>query len=192
MDPHDWSSKTDHELVAITLQHQQAFRFLIERYEAKLLRYIQRISNVSLQEAEDIVQETFINAYTHLADVDPKISFSAWMYRIAHNQTISAYRKRKARPEGNMLWDVEDDVIERIAADDDIKQEMDRRLLREQLQSIMEKMDLKYREMIELRFFQDKSYDEIADIIRKPPGTVATLVHRAKAQMKKHLKNRPI
>lgn len=177
---------TDHELVVETLRDSEFFRFLVERYQSKLLRYIQRISRVSREEAEDILQEAFLSAYTHLHDVDPSIPFSSWIYRIAHNHTISAYRKRSVRPEGNQ-YDIDDTILERIADDADLIREVDLHNLRDHLQSIIQKLDLRYREVIELKYVHDKSYDEIADIIQKPPGTVATLLSRAKKQMKKLL-----
>lgn len=130
----DAEQLSDHELVARTLADPQLFRFLVQRYQAKLLRYIQRISGVSVQEAEDVLQETFISAYTHLNDIDSAISFSSWIYRIAHNTTISAYRKRKARPEGNMAWDMDDACVEQLIANTDITAQMDRTLLRERVQ----------------------------------------------------------
>jgi len=173
----------DHELVVHTLQNSEFFRVLVERYQAKLLRYIQRISQVSREEAEDILQESFLSAYTHLHDVDSTIPFSSWMYRIVHNHTISAYRKRRVRPEGNQ-YDLNDTILERIADDVDLIHEVDQRYLQNHLQSIVQQLDVRYREVIELKYVHDKSYEEIADIMQKPPGTVATLLSRAKKQIK--------
>src|SRR3989339_1384271 len=94
----DLSQKTDEELVSLSLQNQDNYLFLIRRYQDKLLRYIQRISNVSLEDAEDILQEVFIKVYYKLNDFDPDLKFSSWIYRITHNQVISHYRKTQARP----------------------------------------------------------------------------------------------
>lgn len=185
VDPHGMS---DHELVVETLRDSEFFRFIVERYQAKLLRYVQRISRISHEEAEDILQESFLSAYTHLQDVDPTIPFSSWIYRIVHNHTISAYRKHSVRPEGNQ-YDLDDTILERIAGDSDLVKEVDQRRLQEQLKLIIQKLDVRYREVIELKYLHDKSYDEIADIIQKPPGTVATLLSRAKKQIKKLLES---
>ena len=92
---------TDEQLLELAKTNEQAFACLVDRYEKKLLSYIMRISNVNLQEAEDILQDAFIKAYTNINDFDSKLKFSSWMYRITHNEVISAYRKRKARPQGN-------------------------------------------------------------------------------------------
>lgn len=180
----DTVDMTDYQLVQHTLRDPEYFRFIVQRYQNKLLRYIQRLSNVSLPEAEDILQETFLSAYTHLRVVDPHIPFSSWIYRIAHNQTVSTYRKRHARPEGNQ-YDVDDTILERIADDANVLQDVEDAQVREHLRAIIQKLDARYREVIELKYVHDKSYDEIADIVQKPPGTVATLLSRAKKQMKK-------
>lgn len=177
---------SDHELVAQTLRDPDSFRSIVERYQQPLLRYMQRISGVPLQEAEDILQEVFLSAYIHLADVDPTIPFSSWIYRICHNHTISAYRKNKARPEGNR-YDADETVLERIADDTDVVKEIDRIYLQENLRRVIQRLDVRYREVIELKYVHGKSYDEIADIIRKPPGTVATLLSRAKKKIQKLL-----
>ena len=94
----DHTQYSDQELVVQALFDPEAFSQIIERYQDKLLRYIMRISNVSVQDAEDILQETFIKAYSNLNDYDHSLQFSSWIYRIAHNQTISSYRKRSVRP----------------------------------------------------------------------------------------------
>ena len=183
VDPH---GMTDQELVVETLRDSEFFRLLVERYQGKLLRYIQRISRVSREEAEDILQESFISAYTHLQDVDPTIPFSSWIYRIVHNHTISAYRKHSVRPEGHQ-YDMDDTILERIAGESDLVGDLDRGYLHEHMQRIIQQLDVRYREVIELKYVHDKSYDEIADIMQKPPGTVATLLSRAKKQIKKLL-----
>lgn len=179
------TNATDEELVQLTLENREYIVCLMDRYSDKLTRYIRRISNVSPEEAEDILQETFIKAYQKLNDFDTTLSFSSWIYRIAHNETISSFRKRKVRPHGNSI-DVEPEVIEQIADNFDIPRDVDRKILREQINEVLDKMDIKYREVLVLRFFQDKSYEEISDIIRKPKGTVATLLNRAKKQFKKY------
>jgi RNA polymerase sigma-70 factor (ECF subfamily) len=179
----DHTELTDYQLVQQSLRDPESFRFLIERYQAKLLRYIQRISKIPFAEAEDILQESFLSAYIHLRDVDPNIPFSSWIYRIAHNHTISAYRKHHVRPEGNQ-YDVDDTILERIADDTDLLRDVDLSQLHDHLRRIISQLDVRYREVIELKYEHDKSYDEIADIIQKPPGTVATLLSRAKKQMK--------
>ncbi|MBU4332335.1 sigma-70 family RNA polymerase sigma factor [Patescibacteria group bacterium] len=179
----DHESKTDEELVALTLENQGYFLYLIKRYEKKLLNYIIRISGVSKEEAEDILQETFIKIYQNLNDFDTSLKFSSWAYRIAHNQTISNHRKNKARPQ-NIFLDPENDFLENLASDLDLKQEIDLDFLKKNINEILARIDEKYREILVLKFLEQKSYKEISDILKKPMGTVATLINRAKEQFR--------
>lgn len=171
--------KTDEELVILILENQGYFTYLIERYERKLLAYILRISNVSHQEAEDVLQDVFIKVYQNLNDFDPDLKFSSWIYRITHNEVISNYRKRRSRDK-DLSIDIDDADLENFASDLDITQELDDKFLRANIFKVLDKLDIKYREVLVLKFLEEKNYREISDIIKKPMGTVATLINRAK------------
>jgi RNA polymerase sigma-70 factor (ECF subfamily) len=175
--------KTDKELVALTRDDPAVFGVLMERYERKLLTYIKRISSVSNEEAEDILQDSFLKAYQNLNNFDDKLSFSSWIYRIVHNETISHWRKNKSRPQGNVAQ-VDDEFLERIVDTQDIVADMDKEILKKTMLDIMSQMDEKYREILILKYIEDKSYDEISDILKKPPGTIATHISRAKKQFR--------
>ncbi len=175
--------KTDAELVQLTLKDQNFFICLMQKYEQKLLRYIQRISNFSLEEAEDILQEVFIKIYQNLNAFDLSLKFSSWAYRITHNQVISQFRKNKSRPE-KILWDDNDAFLKNIADEFNLEKEIDAKLDREMILNTLKKLDYKYKEILELRFLEEKTYVEISDILQKPEGTVATLINRAKKQFK--------
>jgi len=138
---------------------------------------------MSNEESEDILQETFIKAYYNLKSFDLDLKFSSWIYRITHNQTINAHRKNKARPQGNSV-DIEDHVLENIIQDFDFVEEIDSKYLAKDIKKILDKLDEKYKEILILRFFEEKDYKEISDILKKPMGTVATLINRAKKQFK--------
>lgn len=176
-------NKTDKELVGLTLENQGYFLYLIKRYEKKLLNYIIRISGISKEEAEDVLQETFIKIYQNLNDFDHGLEFSSWVYRIAHNQTISNYRKNKARPQSVFL-NPEDNFLKNLASKLDIKKEVERKFLKKDINKILEKLDVKYREVLILKFLEEKNYKEISDILKKPIGTVATRINRAKKQFR--------
>jgi len=176
---------SDEELVKLTLENQENFGYLINRYELKLGRYIRRISGLGKEDIEDLLQDVFIKAYQNLNNFDQNLKFSSWIYRIAHNEVISQWRKRKARPE-NVYWEV-DNILENITADFDISSDIDHDLLRKSLDKIFNKMDIKYREVLILKFIEEKNYQEISDILKKPMGTVATLINRAKKQFKQIL-----
>lgn len=183
--------KSDVELVALTLESQKNFIFIIKRYERKLLRYILRISNLPPEDAEDLLQEVFIKVYYHLRDFDKDLKFSSWIYRITHNQVISNYRKLKARPQ-SAFWEIEEEVINNIASKMNIEQEVDLELLRKNIYQILNILEKKYKEVLILRFLEEKNYQEISDILKKPMGTVATLINKGKKKFKFELSKQDI
>ena len=176
---------TDEALVQETLQNKESFSYLIERYEPKLRRYLRRITNVSDADLDDLLQDTFIKAYQNLNAFDASFPFSSWMYRIARNTAVSEYRRRSARPESLVLDN--DDVALQIADETDIEKEVLGGELAGAISEAIPKLRDDYQEGIILRFFEEKSYDEISDIMMKPPGSVATLLNRAKKELKRHL-----
>jgi len=172
---------SDEELARLSVHEPEAFGVLMSRYEGKLLHYIMRKSAVTREGAEDILQESFLKAYRNLNNFDGRLSFSSWMYRIVRNQTISQWRKTSVRPEGYSV-SIDDTFIDRFVADGDVVLDLDRGILAENVGSLLAQMDEKYRDVLVLRFMEDKSYAEISDILKKPPGTVATTLSRAKKQ----------
>src|SRR5690606_8168284 len=94
---------SDEMLVALSLEDKERFGELIERYESKLGRYIARLGIRTAEDRQDVLQEIFLKVYKNLNGFDPKLSFSSWIYRIAHNEAISWYRKQSVRPEGNLI-----------------------------------------------------------------------------------------
>ncbi len=175
--------RSDQELVALTMDNPSFYGVLMDRYEQRMLLYIKRISAVAMEEAEDILQESFLKAYQNLQSFDDDLSFSSWLYRIVHNETISYWRKKKIRPHGNSIY-VDEDFLERIAGTENIITDIDHDHLKDIVQKVLEKMDDRYREILVLKFIEDKSYQEISDILKKPAGTVATHINRAKKQFR--------
>lgn len=189
MNQEECRPKTDEELVALSLTDQGYFCWLVKRYEQKLARYVIRISGATKEEAEDILQEVFVKVYRNLNDFDPDLKFSSWIYRIAHNQVISHYRRQKARPRSVEL---SDELANHLSADLDLVKEIDSKILKAKVKNAIGNLDVKYREVLVLRFFEEKSYEEISDILKKPPGTVATLVNRAKKRLKNEMAKQKI
>ena len=170
----------DAVLVANAIKNPNAYSEIVERYEKPLLRYILRISNVSREEAEDILQEVFLKAYQNLNDFDKKLKFSSWIYRITHNEVISKWRKRNSR--ATEIGIDEADATHFFQSTFNIESEMDAKILAKEIQQILTKLPSKYREVLVLRFIEDKDYEAIGDILRKPAGSVATLISRGKKQ----------
>lgn len=175
--------KSDEELALGLLEDQSCLLALMRRYENRLLAYIFRLSNFSREEAEDILQDVFIKMYKNINSFDDSLKFSSWIYRITHNEVIDNFRKNKRRPQASDdIFD--EDIINRIVEDFDIEKELDRGKLKEALFSFLDKIDNKYREVLILKFVEEKDYREISDILKKPMGSVATLINRAKKRLK--------
>jgi RNA polymerase sigma-70 factor (ECF subfamily) len=174
------SEKTDEELVKLSLENKENYLYLMRRYEPKLLRYIFRLTNSPKEDAEDILQEVFLKVYLNLNDFNPKLKFSSWIYRICHNEVISFWRKTKSTPKNVELFDNDP----KASDDTPVYHELDQKLNKAKIDEILAKMSLKYRDIIVLRYFENKDYSEIADILKTPIGTVGTLLLRAKKAFK--------
>jgi RNA polymerase sigma-70 factor (ECF subfamily) len=164
------------------------FEVLVERYEQALLRYILRISHFSKEEAEEILQEVFLKTWKNLQAFDTSLKFSSWIYHIAHNQTISEFRKVKSR---GLMEQVEfdDELLGALPSKVDLPQELNAKLEAEKVRHIIDELAPKYRDALVLRFLEEKSYEEISDILHVPLGTAATLVSRAKLAFTEKIKN---
>ncbi len=178
-------NKTDEQVVILTLKNQDYYLCLMKRYEAKLLNYIFKISNINKEDAEDILQEVFIKAYQNLNDFDLNFKFSNWIYSIAHNTTISAFRKKGVRPQ-TVSWEDKDlnNILESTL---DVENTSLQKLTYKQILKIINRLPLKYKDVLILKFIEGKDYREISDILHKPMGTIATLINRAKKSLKQEL-----
>lgn len=184
LDKNKCLEKTDEELVALTLENQDFFSCLVERYEPKLMRYVMRISAATREDAEDLLQDIFVKVYRNLNDFDQNLKFSSWIYRISHNQVVSNWRKTAARPQV-LKFEADEDFLKFIAADGDLASDVERRFTGEEVRRMINSLDEKYKEVLVLKFLEGKDYREISDILQKPLGTVATLINRAKKQFRK-------
>lgn len=176
-------SLSDSDIVNQTLVDSNYFGYLIERYEEKLKRYIYRLGVNNKEDQLDVMQEIFIKAYKNLNSFDTTLSFSSWIYRIAHNEAVSWYRKQKVRPEGHLVIDG-DEVLKLVSTKEDgVEIDFDRQINTKELTAALDKIDKKYKDVLILRYFEDKEYSEISDILKIPTGSVGTLVLRGKKQL---------
>lgn len=183
-------NKTDEELsVLLTALDHNAMAILIDRYEKPLSRYLRRLGVFREEDIQDLLQDIFIKIYKNINSFNKDLSFSSWVYRISHNEAISFFRHNKARPEGNMTDDSED-LLFRIEDESiDLVQEIDESINSEFLQKAILELDQKYRDVLVLRYFENRDYENISDILQIPKGSVATLIHRAKNKLKSKLKH---
>ena len=159
-----------------------AFYCVVEKYKDTLLRYIQRISDISLEEAENILQEVFIKAYSNINSYNNNFAFSSWLYRIAHNCVIDYHRKNKDKQTISLETQDEEykNLLEIIPDEFDINKEITSKELQEKIKKILSKIENKYKEVLILKFIEQKDYNEISDILKIPIWTVATLINRWK------------
>ncbi len=180
---------TDEEL-ARRVQHggESALSVLMRRYTSKLMRYGRRFFS-STDTVVDLVQDIFVSAYEHINDFDSTRRFSPWIYRIAHNAFVDALRKRSKEPIYLMDFDR---FAPHAVSEDPAQKEKESEEMRVLLEESLDKLPAHYREIIDLYFFEDFSYREIADILRVPIGTVGIRLLRAKRALKKLIPTRTL
>jgi RNA polymerase sigma-70 factor, ECF subfamily len=167
---------TDEMLVTkIRTQNRERYAELVKRYEDKLMRYATYILRDE-QKARDAVQDSFIKAYINLNSFDVKKKFSSWMYRIVHNESMNSIKKN--HKEVPLIQDMD------FESDENIEHDFTKKEIVEKAHTCLGKMPIIYSEPLSLHYLEDKSYEEISDILRIPMGTVATRINRAKGIMK--------
>jgi len=161
-----------------------AFGVLVRKYQARLCTSLTHVCG-SLDDAEDIAQEAFVQAYIKLRSFAGGSAFYTWLYRIAVNAAIS--RKRKRREQTSVESKRDENGLEPL----DDGERADERLLREeraaQVQRALRRLSDEHRQILVLREIDDCDYDQIASILELPVGTVRSRLHRARLQLKEQL-----
>ena len=184
----DCNKNTDKDIIALVSSWEtDAFYCLVEKYEKKLLNYILRITNVSYEDAENLLQDIFLKVYTNINSYNSNYSFSSWIYRIAHNYTIDYYKKTKNKQNIDLnSWNDDENInfLELIKSDENIEENILTKELVLKIKNILNTLDIKYKEILILKFLEEKNYREISDILKIPEWTVATLINRWKKQFR--------
>jgi RNA polymerase sigma-70 factor (ECF subfamily) len=181
----------DLELVAEALDgSQKAFRTLTERHQKAVFHIIFKIVR-DTETANDLAQESFMKAYSALGSYRSEFRFSTWLYKIAANCSIDYLRKKRICALSlDQGLDTSDGKVEIEVADNSYNPETD--LVRKQqsfsIEEAIGSLPGKYREVIEYRHKDDKSYEEIADLLSIPVGTVKARIFRARELLKKKLR----
>jgi RNA polymerase sigma-70 factor (ECF subfamily) len=164
---------------------QEAFRELVERFERPVFGLIVRIVRRA-EEAEDLAQETFLKAHRALARFDPSRKFSSWLFKIAHNTALDALRRAG---EATLSLDApprEGDEAPEPPADPSAEDPFARaagRDLGRALEGAIRRLRPEYREVLLLRFVEELSYEEIAEVTSAPLGTVKIHIYRARRDL---------
>lgn len=178
------SEKTDEELAALVQRKNgEAFGVLMNRYQGKLLRYGRKFLS-EVAPIEDVVQDVFIKTYQNINSYDTKRPFSPWIYRIAHNLFVNALRSHSRLP----FVTVDLDLFSSHAAYEiDPAGEEEREATRAFVERGLSALSPMYREVLVLYYLEDLSYQEIAEVLRVPLGTVGIRLFRAREALKKHV-----
>ncbi len=175
----------DYELVrqAVDKQDQLAYATLMERYRDSVYHTMLKMVH-NQDDADDLTIEAFGKAFRKLHTYTPNYAFSTWLFKIASNNGIDFLRKKRLQ-----LLSIDDPLAQEGEQDysNNLKStalDPEERYIRQQRQSIMRtllnKLSEKYRVMIELRFFEELSYQEISEQLDLPIGTVKAQLFRAK------------
>lgn len=172
----DLKTQKDEVLIKkIQSGEKDLYSLIMDRYEEKILRYSNYLVNDE-HKAVDIVQESFIKAYVNLNSFDTAKKFSSWLYRIVHNESINVLKKYNK--EVPLLDDID------FKSEENTELEFEQRENAARIQKCLHEIHLMYSEPLTLFYLEEKSYEEISDILQLPMGTVATRISRAKIIMK--------
>ncbi len=181
---------TEEELTALAARgDQDAFAQLVERHQGKVYGLTLRLTG-SPEDAMDLTQETFFNAWRGLPNFHAESKFSTWLYRLAANAAIDFLRRERRRrslltvpltgEDGDRALDIPDRRL-------DPQGEAERRELQGAIQRGLARLTAEHREILVLREFTGLSYAEIAQVLRLEEGTVKSRIARARLALRRAL-----
>jgi len=190
----DKSAVTDKTLAAQAAAGQQrAFRELLKRYEKPVFSLVYRMVRDSAL-AEDLAQEAFMRAFGAIKSYNPNYKFSSWIFKIANNLVIDYLRKKRLQTvsiHGSPNAVTEDEQA-RTSLDPESREErpdtyVENVELGSEIEAAIAQLRPEYRAVTLLRHVEGYSYQEIANIMELPLGTVKTYIHRARLELKSAL-----
>jgi RNA polymerase sigma-70 factor (ECF subfamily) len=177
-------SKPDHELIAECLSGQtHAFGDLVARYQNRLFNTLVSVLG-SVDDAHDVAQEAFVNAFQKLNTFRGHSAFYSWLFRIALNSAVSQKRKQRAVVSIDAARDQSgDEPIDRHpAARPEHALETNERQMA--VRAALAELAEEFRTALILKEMEDLSYEEISEIVGCPIGTVRSRIHRARAELR--------
>ncbi|HKJ93552.1 MAG TPA: sigma-70 family RNA polymerase sigma factor [Longimicrobiales bacterium] len=189
--PVNYAELTDQDVVAHALQgRESAYRELIGRYERPVFSVIYRMIR-DREQAEDLAQETFIKVFNALNRYDPKYKFSSWIFKIAHNATVDLLRKKEpatlsldGSPHARTEEQAEASSLTAVSHDENPEQYTSSKELGGEIEAALAELRPEYREALILWHIEGRPYDEIAEIMDLPLGTVKTYIHRGRNELR--------
>lgn len=170
-------------IVVILTQNREAYKELFDRYQKKLFTYVLHLVG-NRDEAEDILQNVFTKTYKNIEHFDTSRKFSSWIYRIAHNEAVNYLKRRSKRY--TVSWEditTSKDKLDTATSDERPEERWIHQEITKEIDEALEKLPPKYIQILKLRYFEEKSYEDIGKILAKPVNTVGTLINRAKKKL---------
>lgn len=167
--------------------NHEAFGVLMDRYQGRLVRYGRRFL-VQTDPIEDVVQGVFIKAYENIKSFDTTRRFSPWIYRIAHNAFLDTIRKRKGESVSYVDFDT---FVAHPSHERDTEGEEEEREMKALVDTGLAALPPHYREALVLYYLESLSYQEIADVLHVPLGTVGVRLRRAREALKRYVGEPP-
>ena len=187
-------AKIDYKLVRQALDDgdQQAYAALMERYRDSIYFMLLKMVNNS-DDADDLTIEAFGKAFNRLHQYTPNYAFSTWLFKIASNNCIDFIRKKKMKTtsidNAYSNSDGESFSLDIKATDRTPEEEAIRKQKIKLMHDVVDKLKPRYRQLIELRYFKEYSYDEISQELDLPLGTVKAQLFRAREFLYNIMKN---
>ncbi len=190
----DLASATDQEIVALARDGREAaYRELIRRYERPVFSLVLRMVR-NRQLAEDLAQETFIKALNAIASYRPEFKFSSWIFKIANNAAIDHLRRKDLEtlsldgsPNATTADEIEATVLQVGDRGATPLAALEARELGTAIEQAIGQLRPEYRSCILLRHVEGLAYEEIAQLLDLPLGTVKTYIHRARHELRDSL-----
>ena len=187
---------TDQEVVARAREGREAaFRELIGRYERPVFSLIYRLVR-DREKSEDLSQETFIKVLNAIDRYDPSYKFSSWIFKIAHNTALDHLRKKEPEtlsldgsPHAETQSEIEASQVSVASATQSPEEYTEHKELSGVLEVAIGKLRPEYRTAIVLCHMEGRPYEEIAEIMDVPLGTVKTYIHRARHELRRLLEH---
>ncbi len=179
------TEKTDQEILLMLQNHtlrDKGFSLLMDQYKERIYWYIRRIM-VSHEDAEDVLQETFINAYRYAGSFNGKSKIYTWLYKIATNECIALFRRNK-KDELKMV-EISQQLENQLS--EPATETSDAILMK--FQEAIQQLPEKQRIVFYLRYYDELSYEEMEEITGSSVGTLKTNYHYATEKVKNYLKN---
>lgn len=189
-----YADSSDRELVRLCLRgEERPAAELVSRFERPIFSFIYRMVRDRAL-AEDLAQEAFVRAFDRLQQYDPSYEFSSWLFKISYNLTIDHLRKKEldtvsihGAPDAVSSQEQEATAVVLESRSPSPEEDAEARALGAEIERAIGALRPSYRTAVMLRHMEGRTYDEIADIMDVPLGTVKTYLHRARGELQDSL-----